>query len=92
MELALLSSVTHLELLTAQRVAANADSSSSEVFVWSVSRLLFGPLSILGEMKVGGLCRSVAATTHISSFHSVCVFFFLFLDCEYAQSLALRLK
>lgn len=46
-------------LSTAQRVRANAGSSVTEVFVWRVSWLLVGPLSILGEMKVGGLCRCV---------------------------------
>lgn len=46
-------------LSTARRVRANAGSSVTEVFVLRVSWLLVGPLSILGEMKVGGLCRCV---------------------------------
>lgn len=60
LELALLSALTHLQLR--QRNSSpqlNTDSSVTEVFVWRVSRLLVGPLSIPGEMKVGGLCRSV---------------------------------
>ncbi len=88
---ALLSAVTHLQLQqqkllsTAQRVEANA-----EVSWWRVSRLLVGPLSILGEMKVGGLCRCVQLQQTLHLFIQFVIFFFPFV--RMLKSLAPRLK
>lgn len=87
---ALLSAVTHLQLQqqkllsTAQRVEANAEVSS-----WRVSRLLVGPLSILGEMKVGGLCRCVLLQQTLHLFIQFVVFFQF---VRMLKSLAPRLK
>lgn len=67
-------------LSTVRCVRANADSSATQVFVWRVGRLLVGPLSILGEAEVGGLCRCVQFQLSVSSFHSACFFSFLFLS------------